>query len=207
MSKTRSPTTDNRPKPNANALRKHSLPAQFGSMTDSFQVGDPGGATKTADKGDDKRLGKSLNGASLDESKLASTVRPSPAQARTVPITDACQPRGRPPSSATLPALIDTRSYRAAVKCTPPSSPVAPPSLLLPPITNTSKPIMPAWSPATPQRPKLDTDTSSFPPLSPVPSSSKPSTSTGTKSYAKCFEPASTTTPVLERQVQNQEMP
>ncbi|KAG8700698.1 hypothetical protein FRC08_004553 [Ceratobasidium sp. 394] len=64
MSKTRSPTTDNRPKPNANALRKHSLPAQFGSMTDSFQVGDPGGATKTADKGDDKRLGKSLNGAS-----------------------------------------------------------------------------------------------------------------------------------------------
>ncbi|KAG8737720.1 hypothetical protein FRC10_007898 [Ceratobasidium sp. 414] len=141
-------------------------------------------------------LNVNIHLSGFNESKLASAVRSSPARNTAMPITDARQPRGRPPPSATLPALIDTRSYRdAAVKCTPPPSPLMTPSSSLPP----TAPNMTAWlpPPAVAQRPKLDTHTSSFPPLSPGPGSSKPSTSTGApRSYAKCFEPAST--PVLE---------
>ncbi|KAG8732348.1 hypothetical protein FRC12_019307 [Ceratobasidium sp. 428] len=230
MSQTYTPTTDPKwPKLASNANthsgKKHSLPVHaFGSVTgqyrdantcysseaDPFQAGDPGGLAAATPKMQDKdRLGKSLNG--FDESKLASPIRSSSARSSTLPITDARQPRGRPPSSsATLPALIDTRSllsYRdAAVKCTPPPSPLVASSQLppIPTTTMTSKPATTtntsAWlpSPATPQRPKLNTDTKQFPPLlSPAPitttstSTTKPSTaSSSSRSYAKCFDPS-----------------
>ncbi|KAG9118315.1 hypothetical protein FRC07_007233 [Ceratobasidium sp. 392] len=212
--------------PNANTHvgRKQSLPVHsFGSVpgsrdanfcsaeADMFQTSDPGGLGVATRKMDDKdRLGKSLNGASFDESKLATPIRSSSARSSTMPITDARQPRGRP--SATLPALIDTRpsalSYRDIAKCTPPPSPSLRP--ITPTTTTTSTMNTKAWLPPS-QRPKLDTDTSKqFPPLlSPAKLTSTTGPVPSSKSYAKCFDPSSAqaAAPVSESPVNNYASP